>query len=277
MASIHARIPRNLQNEVLEAKRRGDESEATPVDRMRQQLLASDKSCATAGIDGERSNYLNTSSFQTARSSPHIRVDYSEEHNDSSDADTDDEASASKENDPSLSPSPVTLESPRISASIKRPLSDLPIPTEPENDPGSLSGSNFSAQNIPNNVSLSSAPLGLILNDPIESLKLMERSRIANHISCALHESGMDRHVVMSRDARAFSDDDLPASKKICSREEKENGLEELGNGVVAARPVIANGNAPTARLSAMIARKSMLNPAVPTRTARPRVGLRRL
>lgn len=227
MASIHARIPKSLRDEVLEAKRRGEE-----------------------------------------------------EPNDSSDADTDDEASASKENDPSLSPSPVAFESPRISASTKRPLSDLPTPTEPEQDLGSLFSTSPAEQNIPSNALFSSTPLGLTPDDSIQSLKLVERGRSVNHITRALKETGQDRPTIMPFDEKANSDDDVPASKRICSREGKENGFEELGiceAATFAARPVLASGNVPTARLPAVIARKPILNTAVGSRTARPRVGLRRL
>lgn len=226
MASIHARIPKNLQEEVLEAKRRGED-----------------------------------------------------DFKDSSDIDTDDEASASKENDPSLSPSPVAVESPRISASTKRPLSDLPTPMEPEQESGSISGT-CPGTNVATMSLFSSVPLGLSLDSSTESLKLVERSRGVNHATRAIQEAGQDKSIIIPFDEKTDSDDDVPASKRICSREGKENGFEALGiceTATLATRPVLASGNVAAARLPAVIAKKQIHNVLVGNRVVRPRVGLKRL
>ena len=226
MASIHARVPKNLQEEVLEAKRRGEE-----------------------------------------------------EFKDSSDIDTDDEASASKENDPSLSPSPVAVESPRISASTKRPLSDLPTPSEPEQESGNISGT-IPGTNVSTMSLFSSVHLGLNLDGSTESLKLVERSQGVNHATRAIQEAGQDRSIIIPFDEKTGSDDDVPASKRICSREGKENGFEALGiceTATFATRPVLASGNLAAARPPAVIAKKQIHNVVVGNRIVRPRVGLRRL
>lgn len=225
MASIHARIPKNLHEEVLEAKRRGED-----------------------------------------------------ESSDSSDMDTDDEASASKENDPSLSLSPVAVESPRISTSTKRPLSDLPTPTEPMQDLASIYGMN-SQRNVAA-MSLSSVPLGLNSDETAETPKLVERSRGVNHATRIIQESGQDRSIITPFDERAIYDDDVPPSKRICSREGKENGFEALGifeTATPATRPVLASGIVSAARLPVVIAKKQIQNVVAGSRAARPRIGLRRL
>lgn len=225
MASIHARIPKNLQEIVLEAKRRGEDESSS-----------------------------------------------------SSDIDTDDEASASKENDPSLSPSPVAVESPRISTLPKRPLSDLPTPMEPMQDSASIAGARCK-RNVAT-MSLSSIPLGLNLEEPTETLKLVERSRGVNHITRTLQESGQDRSIIIPFDERNISDDDVPPSKRICSRQGKENGFEALGiceTAAPATRPVLTSGNVPAARLPVVTAKKQIQNAVAGSRAARPRVGLRRL
>lgn len=287
MASIHARIPKTLQDEVLEAKRRGEESELITIDRLKQQPIANVKACNTSIVAGKRPNHLHIRSSQRLEQMPHARIGQPEELENNSDADTEDEASASKENDPSLSPSPVAVESPRISVSTKRPLSDLPTPTEPEYAPGSLSGISPSEQNIPSTIPLST-PLGSTSDDSIESLKLAERSRSINHVGRALQDTTKDQPVFIPFDETATSDDDNPpASKRICSREGKENGFEELGiceAAILTARPVLTSGNnnvlVPAARLPAASARKPIVNNAVvgsSRTTARPRVGLRRL
>ena len=225
MASIHARIPKNLQEKVSEAKRRGEDESSS-----------------------------------------------------NSDVDTDDEASASKENDPSLSPSPVAVESPRISTSTKRPLSDLPTPLEPMQDSASLSGASYN-RNVPT-MSRSSNSLGLNLDEPTETLKLVERTRGVNYTTRTIQESGQDRSIIIPFDERDISDDEVPPSKRICSREGKENGFEALGiceTATPATRPVLASGNVPAARLPMVIAKKQIQNVVAGNRAARPRVGLRRL
>ena len=68
---------------------------------------------------------------------------------DHSDTGEDDEVSASKENDPSISPSPVspppTIQPRRNTILGKRPLSDLPTPEEPPSDDESQTHSHLSA------------------------------------------------------------------------------------------------------------------------------------
>lgn len=227
MASIHARIPKILQDEVLEAKRRGEE-----------------------------------------------------EHNGASDADTDDEASASKENDPSLSPSAVAVESPRIHGSTKRPLADLPTPTEPEQDSGSLFSTSPTENNMSSNIPLSSAPIGSNPDRSAEGLKLVERRRGVNHNTRAIRGMGQDKPIIIPFDEKTESDDDVPASKRICSREGKENGFEALGiceTATFATRSALASGSVPAARLPAVVAKKQIQNTVAGSRITRPRVGLRRL
>lgn len=280
MASIHARIPKILQQEVLEAKRRGDEKDQVCIDRVHKKSLPKDKIHASSVITRNRPEHLKVSSIQRSRRQPLAQTDRREELHESSDADTEDEASASKENDPSLSPSPVAIESPRIPAQTKRPLSDLPTPTEPGHDPRRLSGLT-PEQDMFNRAPLLSAPLGLSSGDSFDGLKLVERGRSVNHTTRALHENVKDTHVNVYCDEKATSgDDDGPASKRICSREGKENGLEELGicgTAIVASRPVLVSGLVPTSRLPELMARKPTLNTVVGNRTVRPRIGLRRL
>lgn len=277
MASIHARIPANLQDDVVVAKRRGEASSTASKNYVDQ----TPKLRTSSGLAGKRPNHLHLSSQPRTRELSRANIGRSEEFDDTSDSCAEDEASASKENDPSLSPSPVAIESPRISSSTKRPLSDLPTPTEDICDLKSSTSISPSEQNIPSNAPLISSPLGFAAPDGFcESLKLVERSRSVNYVGRALQETGKEGLVTMSLDSKANEVDYAPASKRLCSRDGKENGFEDFGiceTATVAARPMLANGNVPVARLPAAITRKPMVNTATSSRTARPRVGLRRL
>jgi hypothetical protein len=137
---------------------------------------------------------------------------------------------------------------------------------------------------IEDNISISApffpAAVAFSADDSNQNLKLVERSRSLVHNNRANQRIGKDRPVGIPLDEMANSDDDAPASKRICSREEKENGLEELDlcdAAMAAASPVTANGNAPAASHLTSITRKPTMNAAVGSRTVRPRVGLRRL
>ncbi len=279
MASIHARIPANLRDDVSAAKRRGEESDAVGR-HLDHEPLANAKSCRAFGVGGNRPHHLHLSSSQGSSRLSDAIIAHTEDLNGSFDADSEDEASASKENDPSLSPSPVAIESPRISISTKRPLSDLPTPTEPECNPDNLLGMSSAEDNISINAPFFPATVACTSDDSNQTLKLVERSRSLNYINRANQGIGKDRPVGMPLDEKADSDDDAPASKRICSREEKENGLEELvicDAAMVAASPVTANGNAPAANHPTSITRKPTANAAIGSRAVRPRVGLRRL
>ncbi|KAJ5950899.1 Ubiquitin-conjugating enzyme E2 [Penicillium vulpinum] len=139
MTSIHAPIPLNLKGAVTEAKLRGEEAGATiegkeedaNIQRPRKQArtyTATMKITArntTAFENSSQSSYPSQSSSNIfAQSTPPMTDDVM------SDSENDDPASASKENNPTLSPSPVYLAppSPRKTALGKRPLSVLSIP-----------------------------------------------------------------------------------------------------------------------------------------------------
>ncbi|KAJ5486027.1 hypothetical protein N7530_000327 [Penicillium desertorum] len=144
MTSIHAPIPTNLKDAVTEAKVRGEETGTKPeekekdavIKRTRKQACthaATTKKTArntTASKNPSQSSYPSQSSNPFAQPSPPVTDTAM------SDSESDDPASASKENDPTLSPSPVHLAppSPRKTALGKRPLSVLSIPYPEDSD-----------------------------------------------------------------------------------------------------------------------------------------------
>jgi ubiquitin-conjugating enzyme E2 S len=129
MTSIHAPIPLELKSAVTEAKLRGEEAGTVlheqedethiqrPQKHRRTQAATKKTVRKTSGIPSQ------FSSRPFAHPTPPMSEDMMSE-------DEADSASASKENNPSLSPSPVSLAppSPRKTALGKRPLSVLSIP-----------------------------------------------------------------------------------------------------------------------------------------------------
>ena len=202
-----------------------------------------------------------------------------------------------KENNPSLSPSPVptptTARRPTILG--KRPLSDLPTPEEPESDDESDIPMTSSERNIvantPNlssnlecmsfNSTTTQSSHASIEQQPRRPTKLAERSRGVNFIrprtdhtfqdapaSCSLHEPEQVAP---------------PSAKRVCSGSgDKENAmdLEEAAKAVfVSAKPAALVGlGLKTAPSSAASSRKSSTASGGSAGARnKPRVGLRRL
>jgi ubiquitin-conjugating enzyme E2 S len=145
MASIHAPIPKDIRDAVMEAKRRGEDPqtmvifEGNGLTSLAKQSVTND----IRVIMKKRSGQHQEESFSTGGSLGEQPVQMSGSElesrdiasgDDTSDAEYDDPAIASKENDPSLSPSPVALvpPSPRKSLLGKRPLSVLSTAFDPD-------------------------------------------------------------------------------------------------------------------------------------------------
>lgn len=140
MTSIHAPIPDDMREAAMEAKRRGEE-EGTVIreEEERRPVGARKTSCTHTVVmkkrTGKNQTSGETSNNQVADSSKAEQG--SEEQDldiDVSDDENDDPASASKENDPSLSISPVVIapSSPRKNVLGKRPLSVLATSPDPD-------------------------------------------------------------------------------------------------------------------------------------------------
>ena len=123
MTSIHAPIPPNLRDAVIEAKRRGEEDSTRPLPS------ASQESSSATSTVMRRQSMSNTKDARRESdtrppSSAHSVRDLSEDC---------EEGDETKENDPSHSPAPRSgsIEWLRKNALGKRPLSELPTTVDP--------------------------------------------------------------------------------------------------------------------------------------------------
>ncbi|KAK4862183.1 hypothetical protein LT330_003321 [Penicillium expansum] len=136
MTSIHAPIPLNLKDAVTEAKLRGEEAGTTLEDKEEDAVIQRPRKQARTHAATTKKTTRNTTAIETtsqpqypSQSSSNPFAQPSPPMTDDFDSESDDPASASKENNPTLSPSPVHFAppSPRKTALGKRPLSVLSI------------------------------------------------------------------------------------------------------------------------------------------------------
>ncbi|KAH3002183.1 hypothetical protein KXV72_004223 [Aspergillus fumigatus] len=131
MTSIHAPVPPDLRNAVVEAKSRGEEPGTLIPEHEGARCLRPRK--------GTRIQSLTMKTKKpsvTPRPSNQTNADTNDSHPESDDDSDTTRPSTSNQNDPSLSPSPVKLAppSPRKNSHGKRPLSDLTTSLDPEPD-----------------------------------------------------------------------------------------------------------------------------------------------
>ena len=208
MTSIHANVPVALKEAVMEAKIRG-EDKATKSN-------AKDELSRPAALKRRQNALQSIRTSKTTKPTPPA--------NDPDLSDSETEAVASKENDPTLSPTPVTNPepSPRRPLLGKRPLSDLPTPVESDSeDEETCTGLTSSEQNIVNNTPhLPCSTTPPTTGDPQRKPpKLVERSRSFNFAT----RSTEDNPIGLAISNVEESCDDQPAAKRVCSGEEKEN------------------------------------------------------
>ena len=303
MTSIHAMVPADLREAVVEAKRTGEEAGTELREDQEQESNAirhassSSSSVVMKPRPGLIPRTLATSDRSLGAESgrltpqhltlqPPTTTSISNENNAEED-DQDEEASECKENDPSLSPSPVTPPTPRKNILGKRPLSDLPTPTVPEDDDGdgadNRTDKNSSEKNIANNTPPSSAeqqPCTITTagESHRRSPKLVERSKALN--SGRVRDDSTDASIITSFED-SNTHDDVPAPKRICSGEGKENFTEVDGDKTdkLAATPKPTPTMAsivPTSGAARQVSTASSSSGGS-GRVAKPRIGLRRL
>jgi ubiquitin-conjugating enzyme E2 S len=139
MTSIHAPIPPHLKSAVTEAKLRGEDAGTTLEENEDDTLTQRRrKQPRTHTVHTRKTTRKTTPSEDPLPSSSNLSDQPCPSMTDDamSDGENDDSASASKENNPSHSPSPVYLAppSPRKTALGKRPLSVLSISYPEDND-----------------------------------------------------------------------------------------------------------------------------------------------
>ena len=290
MTSIHAQIPSDMKEAVLEAKRRGEAAGTELRDEMISRPKMSGKAVSSSTVVMKKlpSHLASVQAVSTGRvqSAPTGQTISGHDIEETA-ADEDDEASASKENNPSLSPSPVTTpQSPRRPTLVKRPLSDLPTPIEPDSDCEDVAGLSPSERNIANNTpnlqpsTFPPTPPATSIDHTRKLPTLAERRRSVNFTSRGLQDAGAEGLAIVPFEDKSSSDDGPPAAKRVCSGEGKENVSEGPGEVKPAAttmRP--ASANVVVTKAVAGILRKAPTAGALGAGSAkgRPRVGLRRL
>ena len=290
MTSIHARIPSEMKEAVLEAKRRGEEAGTQINEEIVSRPKLSAKSASSSTVVMKKlPSHLTSSQVASARrvQSAPMSQTTNGDVTENTKADEDDEASASKENDPSLSPSPVTTPiSPKRPTLAKRPLSDLPTPIETDSDCEDLAGPSSSERNIANNTlhlpTSASVPATMsTFADPTRKpSSLAERSRSVNFTSHGLQDAGAEGLAIVPFEDKSSSDDGAPAAKRICSGEGKEN-VSEGSSDLKAATLMMKSTSAslaPTKAITGIVRKISVAGPlGSGSAKARPRIGLRRL
>ena len=291
MTSIHAQIPSDMKAVVLEAKRRGEAAGADIKEDIIPRPKMNGKPASSSTVVMKRlPSHLAPVQAMSARrvQSAPINQSISGDSNDYIGVDEDDELSASKENDPSLSPSPVTTPiSPRRPHLAKRPLSDLPTPVEPDSDCDDAAGLSPSERNIANNTphlptpSSASVPTQPVADSMRKLSSLAERSPSVNVASRGVQDTGAEGLAIVPFEDKSSSDDGAPAAKRVCSGEGKENVSE--GKGEIKAAPSMmvrpACASVGAVKVAAGVVRKAPIGGSVGAGSAkgRPRVGLRRL
>ena len=266
-----------MKDAVAEAKQRGEEAGTKIKDDAEERPTAARKTSVQSSVQMKR---LQTSSRQPSEDDASLQADAGE-----SDDGEDDEASASKENDPSLSPSPVLLAppSPRKTNLGKRPLSALPTPIDPDAEEVDLDQVadklSSSARNIANN----SSPTELS-GGARKSPKLCERGSGVN--SSGRLRDDLDEAALIT----PFCDDDANAmeartldqnkAKVACAAEGKENMTEANGERPKSSRvgKKSAAGLGVVARAAASRSVSSASTSSAGSgKGSKPRVGLKRL
>lgn len=283
MTSIHARIPSHMKDRVLEAKRRGEEVGSAIRDECDERPLIKTKSSSSSSVVMKKAQIIKSGSPRVADSQQSMCEQCS-------DSDMDyDEASASKENDPSQSPSPVMTQSPRRPTLAKRPLSDLPTPPEPDSEDDGATALSPSERNIVANTPYLSSPLATTsAESPRQNLKLTERSRTVNCTSRGLQDVSKDGLGAVHFDIKVDAEvEELPAQKRLCVWAEKENSTEVHMVNPKSWAPAAAARSVPGVGGVASSSTEAPLRPIshkpvaglnmVNKNAARSRMGLRRL
>ena len=276
MTSIHARIPPELKDLVEAAKQRGEEAGTMRKDNVEARPSMARKPASTSGVIMKKAPKLTVAQSDSGARSISAPVPRPQPADESSDVEVEND-----ENDPSLSPSPVTIPaaSPRRPAHMKRPLSDLPTPVEPDSDDASGSTLSPSEQNIAANAPFLPPTVSSLSAEAKEHeqevIKLAERRRSVNFVS---PRSQQDSNTTTTRpfeDTEQKGEGEERPKKRVCSAEGKENcGEKPVEPPVAAELPRSASSNtiAPKPIITSTTVRKVSA-----ATKAKGRIGLRRL
>jgi ubiquitin-conjugating enzyme E2 S len=290
MTAIHAKIPTNLKEAVLEAKRRGEDPEMIREELEQEETRPSPTKTASTSsvIFKKRPHRLAILEAERSVSAPSISTtattirSTAQENAEDSENDENDEAEASKENDPSLSPSPVEppTPSPRKNLLGKRPLAVLPTPIDHEGEQWAYieDDEELSANqaNIANNTHRPDGP-------PLrKSPKLSERLKGVNAFGRILIEEGCDSGIITP-----FIDDDaeplkhaktnIPSfARAINEKENAAGGIGECKENSIKEKKSM-NPSHVTAKQPASRITTSTNSSNSKSSKSKPKTGLRRL
>ena len=260
MTSIHGSIPPDLKDVALSARIRGDiAGTAIGGDTKQSQTLKGKSGGSFTGPSTRKPPDCVTH----AQSAP-SPLDRSLE-NENPLSEDDYSTSASKENDPLLSPSPVPVPSPRRPSFAKRPLSDLHI-IEPEYDMINAPRLSPSDQNIVNNV----LPRRILAVSESSQKPLQSTEK-----SQSVYNACLDQDI--GRSSTGSDDLEGKPTKRVCSDPGKENILETWEASKPLESPL--RGICAATKLELPTLRKALVSNASGTSKAKgkSRVGLRRL
>lgn len=290
MTSIHAPIPVDLKDAVREARQRGEEGEVEIPEEQEERTVAAPQRVTSSVVMKKRPQLVqqHTQSAGSADSTTTImsvqrpRNFQPQQEESPEDEEESEEGSESKENDPSLSASPVFIapSSPRKNLLGKRPLSDLPTPSDPDEEEDVEDRLSASDRNIANNGNerpiTTNASTGAR-----KSPKLAERSKDINNCSgdaaftqrCEGKESA-DEMVQSTISKSAAS---------VITEEGKENNMARVGSGcqekppaIQKKAPLTASGVSRPGTAGRNMSTGSSSS-ASSGKVGKPRVGLRRL
>lgn len=275
MTSIHAGIPRDLVEAVAVARRRGE---------VPDEMLKHNKS-TKAGSRVKNTKLQSTAAKtlpQRLDGSPPASANQTHSTEEITSDNEDDENSASKENDPTLSPTPVPIPSPKRPSLGKRPLTDLPCPTEPEIElaisPSEQNIINNNSIRYPHSASTSTeSGLGLQLAESYHHV-LNSRSKVLRD-PCTTAAANDDND---SGDEGIHRDENERPAKRVCSDEAKENIALDPPTTTLAVVPQTLRSSSMISRIQPSAARKSSAASSGSVssgsmKAGKARVGLRRL
>ncbi|PYI12497.1 ubiquitin conjugating enzyme E2 [Aspergillus sclerotiicarbonarius CBS 121057] len=301
MTSIHAPVPSELASVVSEAKTRGEDAGAViPAEQEESRSLRTRKGIRIASVTMKKRITRNggeeSSSSRAFSHQPSTPIEYQEQQPEElddtldttiSDDESETSTNASKENDPSLSPSPVRLALPNIrkNAFGKRPLSVLTMPMDMD-DPFAMDTEDMTVDGM------SASEKNIAANYPSD---IPDRGHSPQRKSPKLSvlDKGINSSGRIREDVQIFEDDPDPAELGFVRRasgDGKENpralnGLKDSDPAITISHP----SNPPTilapsastpvpsgSRLSKPVMGSRKVS-ASNGKKAKPRIGIRRL
>jgi ubiquitin-conjugating enzyme E2 S len=257
MTSIHACIPAVLRQAVDVAKRRGEEGDSSKL--MEEEIPSS---VSRVNLRANPTHLRKTLPNHRSRPFPLPLPQASAASEDPVSSDDEEDHDPTKENDPSQSPTLVvqTLRSPRKKVLGKRPLSELPTPTDPED------GMTESEKNIAVNRACQAATIDM--SGPAKKSPKLAVLAVGVNASGRLREDACDVQQPIGSCMKTI----MPGAD-----EEKENANDGGNRNRLNAIKVAVGASQKSAATPARPTLRKVSNVASSKGKAQARVGIRRL